>query len=1004
MANFKASARSVDMLGRQQIAGIPNAINEIFKNAYDAYAKEVRADFIEDSNILFIRDNGYGMTRSDFEDKWLTLGTDSKAVNGNSYKPQEGNRNILGEKGIGRLSIATVGPSVLVVTRAERNGEISKIVTSYICWTLFEIPGISIDKIPIPVIESDEMPGTDDVKKLIDEVIQFYKKLKNEAEDNGDKKYKISNELNEKIEKSLSIKPFSPKNLSYQYINTESKNDGENSILNLDANLSGTHFYITPVDEMLSISLSKEKFSKKEISDLQKQLLGFYPVFLEEIKCEMRTSFNIYRKDEFFPQNILGTYEFFSPTEYKKADHHFEGTFDENGTFTGTVSIYGKKINYSTPWKSFTGQKSKCGSFAIRIGFFQGKEDESTLSSNDFAYIKEKLDRVGGLYIYKDNIRVLPYGDNDVDFLKLEKQRTLNASYYLFSLRRFIGAILLSNKNNSNLQEKAGREGFTKNTAYYDFISILNDFLESLLINFLREKSNQRLSDVYKEIKEDLRKQHSVQKAEEIRIKTTQDEFQKKLRGLLKRITQIKKDSTFILIKSNIDNCLNENDLLANVEDRVYKLESLKKQLLNYSRSVESELLIEMPTISLGEEIHLQFHRFKKEAADLLEKYIYPETEIYQKKIESELVKLSDIYEQERKFKSSVDNYKKDIQSFISIKDKQIADNISKMTESQKLWKAAFTEKVFSNFDQILNSMHHPITSDSIVDVTNKLEKQIFQSKNEISKFYSYITDDIVSIEKLNPLDNTTYSLNEALTAQGENLLNLKKQLDNEAELFQLGTAISIIHHEFAQTADNIKNAISNLSAWANANESLQPLYNTLNTSYKHLENYLQLFTPLNKRSKIIKSDIFGNEIYQYIVSLFGERAEKDSVKISKSDTFSRFVVQIDPSVILPVFINLVDNSMFWVKVNNIKEGRLIHFDIDGNNRIWISDNGPGFQELSEELIFTRGFTTKPGGRGLGLFISKQILNDCGYDIDVSESFFEKGAAFVIYKKEEDNE
>ena len=104
------------------------------------------------------------------------------------------------------------------------------------------------------------------------------------------------------------------------------------------------------------------------------------------------------------------------------------------------------------------------------------------------------------------------------------------------------------------------------------------------------------------------------------------------------------------------------------------------------------------------------------------------------------------------------------------------------------------------------------------------------------------------------------------------------------------------------------------------------------------------------------------------------------------------------------MFINLVDNSMFWVKVNNIKEERLIHFDIDGNNRIWISDNGPGFQELSEELIFTRGFTTKPGGRGLGLFISKQILNDCGYDIDVSESFFEKGAAFVIYKKEEDNE
>ena len=37
MARFRTSARSVDMLGRQQIAGVPTAVSEIFKNAYDAY-------------------------------------------------------------------------------------------------------------------------------------------------------------------------------------------------------------------------------------------------------------------------------------------------------------------------------------------------------------------------------------------------------------------------------------------------------------------------------------------------------------------------------------------------------------------------------------------------------------------------------------------------------------------------------------------------------------------------------------------------------------------------------------------------------------------------------------------------------------------------------------------------------------------------------------------------------------------------------------------------------
>ena len=32
MATFKTRARALDMLGRQQIAGIPTAINELFKN------------------------------------------------------------------------------------------------------------------------------------------------------------------------------------------------------------------------------------------------------------------------------------------------------------------------------------------------------------------------------------------------------------------------------------------------------------------------------------------------------------------------------------------------------------------------------------------------------------------------------------------------------------------------------------------------------------------------------------------------------------------------------------------------------------------------------------------------------------------------------------------------------------------------------------------------------------------------------------------------------------
>lgn len=52
MGTFKARARALDMLGRQQIAGIPTAINELFKNAHDAYADLVEKNLLEPLIVL----------------------------------------------------------------------------------------------------------------------------------------------------------------------------------------------------------------------------------------------------------------------------------------------------------------------------------------------------------------------------------------------------------------------------------------------------------------------------------------------------------------------------------------------------------------------------------------------------------------------------------------------------------------------------------------------------------------------------------------------------------------------------------------------------------------------------------------------------------------------------------------------------------------------------------------------------------------------------------------
>lgn len=46
MANFKTKARAVELLGKGQIADLPTAISELWKNGYDAYAKTLLATCI----------------------------------------------------------------------------------------------------------------------------------------------------------------------------------------------------------------------------------------------------------------------------------------------------------------------------------------------------------------------------------------------------------------------------------------------------------------------------------------------------------------------------------------------------------------------------------------------------------------------------------------------------------------------------------------------------------------------------------------------------------------------------------------------------------------------------------------------------------------------------------------------------------------------------------------------------------------------------------------------
>ena len=153
---FQTRARTIDHLGRGQIADTPTAVSELWKNAYDAYAKDVALHIFDGSpEVALVADDGAGMSMETFQTRWLVIGTESKIQDGDT-EPTEtfGLRKRVrqGEKGIGRLSAAFLAPVSLVISKTRRD----RFAAVLVDWRLFENPFLLIQDIRVPVVEFDE--------------------------------------------------------------------------------------------------------------------------------------------------------------------------------------------------------------------------------------------------------------------------------------------------------------------------------------------------------------------------------------------------------------------------------------------------------------------------------------------------------------------------------------------------------------------------------------------------------------------------------------------------------------------------------------------------------------------------------------------------------------------------------------------------------------------------------------------------------------------------------
>jgi signal transduction histidine kinase len=83
----------------------------------------------------------------------------------------------------------------------------------------------------------------------------------------------------------------------------------------------------------------------------------------------------------------------------------------------------------------------------------------------------------GSIFVYKDNIRIFPYGEPDDDSFNLNKRKAQKNSIYLGS-KDLIGRIEITGKGNEEFKETSSRgDGFIRNETYRNFYDLLLEFV-----------------------------------------------------------------------------------------------------------------------------------------------------------------------------------------------------------------------------------------------------------------------------------------------------------------------------------------------------------------------------------------------------------------------------------------------------------------------------------------------------------------------------------------------
>ena len=213
------------------------------------------------------------------------------------------------------------------------------------------------------------------------------------------------------------------------------------------------------------------------------------------------------------------------------------------------------------------------GEFEFEAYWFNRRRLSRIDGIGDQKMVRDLQRRWSGILLFRDAFRVLPYGEDNDDWLALDR-RALSGASYLLNKTQFVGRVKISRLGNPDLIDQTNREGLRVCPEQQAFILILQLAIQERLRGFLK----------------DMEKQHKDQPLDFADAKTEVANLEKRAKDALTRIRRMAPEAS---------------EILAELQDTFFEIKRFfdKAQLRIAQVESESRQMVQMAGVGLLVEV-----------------------------------------------------------------------------------------------------------------------------------------------------------------------------------------------------------------------------------------------------------------------------------------------------------------------------------------------------------------------------------------------------------------